>query len=121
MTFAATAEVVLYFKANPVLVDCQRDTLNLDPTQIEAKPESLDFNPHDFGWGTLQTYVVGATLVAADAVGFFPGGWRTDFVHAREPGFSRVFRMGRIVSAIFSVLKFCARVSVESRCSIASS
>jgi dTDP-4-amino-4,6-dideoxygalactose transaminase len=36
MTFAATAEVVLYFKANPILVDCQRDTLNLDATQIEA-------------------------------------------------------------------------------------
>jgi dTDP-4-amino-4,6-dideoxygalactose transaminase len=36
MTFAATAEVVLYFKAKPILVDCQRDTLNLDPTQIEA-------------------------------------------------------------------------------------
>jgi dTDP-4-amino-4,6-dideoxygalactose transaminase len=36
MTFAATAEVVLYFKAQPILVDCQRDTLNLDPTQIEA-------------------------------------------------------------------------------------
>ncbi|MGH7874348.1 MAG: DegT/DnrJ/EryC1/StrS family aminotransferase [Candidatus Binatia bacterium] len=36
MTFAATAEVVLYFKAKPVLVDCQRDTLNIDPTRIEA-------------------------------------------------------------------------------------
>jgi dTDP-4-amino-4,6-dideoxygalactose transaminase len=36
MTFAATAEVVLYFKANPVLVDCQGDTFNLDPTQIET-------------------------------------------------------------------------------------
>ncbi len=36
MTFAATAEVVLYFKANPVLVDCQPDTLNLDPDQIES-------------------------------------------------------------------------------------
>jgi dTDP-4-amino-4,6-dideoxygalactose transaminase len=36
MTFAATAEVVVYFKANPVLVDCQPDTLNLDPDQIEA-------------------------------------------------------------------------------------
>src|SRR5215813_2081065 len=36
MTFAATAEVVLYFKAKPVFVDCQPDTLNLDPTQIEA-------------------------------------------------------------------------------------
>jgi dTDP-4-amino-4,6-dideoxygalactose transaminase len=35
MTFAATAEVVLYFKAKPVLVDCQPDTLNLDPEQIE--------------------------------------------------------------------------------------
>ncbi len=37
MTFAATAEVVLYFKARPVLVDCQPDTLNLDPDQIERE------------------------------------------------------------------------------------
>jgi dTDP-4-amino-4,6-dideoxygalactose transaminase len=36
MTFAATAEVVLYFKAKPVLVDCQPDTLNLDPSEIES-------------------------------------------------------------------------------------
>ena len=36
MTFAATSEVVLYFKATPVLVDCQADTLNLDPDKIEA-------------------------------------------------------------------------------------
>jgi dTDP-4-amino-4,6-dideoxygalactose transaminase len=35
MTFAATAEVGLYFKARPVLVDCRRDTFNLDPDQIE--------------------------------------------------------------------------------------
>ena len=36
MTFAATAEVVLYFKARPVLVDCQPGTLNIDPMQIET-------------------------------------------------------------------------------------
>jgi dTDP-4-amino-4,6-dideoxygalactose transaminase len=36
MTFTATAEVVLYFKAKPVLVDCERDTLNLDPAKLEA-------------------------------------------------------------------------------------
>ena len=36
MTFAATAEVVLYFKAKPVLVDCEPDTLNLDPSHLEA-------------------------------------------------------------------------------------
>jgi perosamine synthetase len=35
MTFAATAEVVLYFKARPVLVDCRPETLNLDPDQLE--------------------------------------------------------------------------------------
>ena len=37
MTFAATAEVVLYFKANPVLVDCRaRYSESWIPTQIEA-------------------------------------------------------------------------------------
>jgi perosamine synthetase len=36
MTFTATAEVVLYFKAKPVLVDCERGTLNLDPSRIDA-------------------------------------------------------------------------------------
>jgi dTDP-4-amino-4,6-dideoxygalactose transaminase len=35
MTFAATAEVVRYLNATPVLVDCQADTLNIDPLQIE--------------------------------------------------------------------------------------
>ena len=31
MTFAATAEVVLYLKAKPVFVDSTPDTLNIDP------------------------------------------------------------------------------------------
>ena len=35
MTFAATAEVVTYFRARPVLVDCEPDTLNLDPSSFE--------------------------------------------------------------------------------------
>src|ERR1051325_10895360 len=35
MTFTASAEVVLYLKARPVLVDCLPDTFNLDPDQIE--------------------------------------------------------------------------------------
>ncbi|WP_447968794.1 DegT/DnrJ/EryC1/StrS family aminotransferase [Nitrospira sp. M1] len=35
MTFAATAEVVHYFNAIPVLVDCREDNLNLDVGQIE--------------------------------------------------------------------------------------
>jgi perosamine synthetase len=35
MTFTATAEVVLYFKAIPVLVDCLPETFNIDPEKIE--------------------------------------------------------------------------------------
>jgi perosamine synthetase len=36
MTFAATAEVVTYFRARPVLIDCVPNTLNLDTARIEA-------------------------------------------------------------------------------------
>jgi dTDP-4-amino-4,6-dideoxygalactose transaminase len=35
MTFAATAEVVTYFRACPVLVDCDPDTLNLDLSSLQ--------------------------------------------------------------------------------------
>lgn len=37
MTFAATAEVILYFHARPVFVDCRRDTFNIDERLIEEK------------------------------------------------------------------------------------
>jgi dTDP-4-amino-4,6-dideoxygalactose transaminase len=36
MTFTATAEVVLYLGARPVLVDCRTDDLNIDVDGIEA-------------------------------------------------------------------------------------
>jgi dTDP-4-amino-4,6-dideoxygalactose transaminase len=51
MTFAATAEVVLYLHAWPVLVDCQRDTLNLDPDQLEKaiSPKTKAIIPVHFG------------------------------------------------------------------------
>ena len=34
MTFASSGEVVLYFKARPVLVDCEKGTFHMDPEQI---------------------------------------------------------------------------------------
>ena len=36
MTFAATAEVVRYFDAKPILVDCREDDLNIDVTHAQA-------------------------------------------------------------------------------------
>jgi dTDP-4-amino-4,6-dideoxygalactose transaminase len=35
MTFAATAEVAVYLGARPVFVDCEPDTLNIDPRGVE--------------------------------------------------------------------------------------
>jgi len=51
MTFAATAEVVHYMKAMPVLVDCGSDTLNLDTEQIEKAitPKTRAIIPVHFG------------------------------------------------------------------------
>ena len=37
MTFTASAEVVLYLGAQPVLVDCRRDTFNLDEFALEER------------------------------------------------------------------------------------
>jgi dTDP-4-amino-4,6-dideoxygalactose transaminase len=51
MTFTATAEVVLYFRAKPVLVDCEPDTLNIDPDKIKEKitPKTRAIIPVHFG------------------------------------------------------------------------
>ncbi len=49
MTFAATAEVVHYFKARPVLVDCREDTLNLDLDRAVLTPKTRAILPVHFG------------------------------------------------------------------------
>jgi dTDP-4-amino-4,6-dideoxygalactose transaminase len=51
MTFTATAEVVIYLGARPILVDCEPDTLNLDPSDIERKisPRTKAIIPVHFG------------------------------------------------------------------------
>ena len=37
MTFAATAEVVRYFGAKPILVDCREEDFNLDPLELRRR------------------------------------------------------------------------------------
>ena len=50
MTFAATANCILYQGATPVFADVSRDTLNLDPEQIERKitPKTRAFFAVDY-------------------------------------------------------------------------
>lgn len=40
MTFAATANAVIHAGATPVFVDCKRDTMNIEPEDIERKVTS---------------------------------------------------------------------------------
>lgn len=40
MTFAATINVIIHVGATPVLADCNRDTLNIDPAEVQRKVTS---------------------------------------------------------------------------------
>lgn len=51
MTFCATANAIVHTGATPVLVDCQRDTMNIDPLAVEAAvtPRTRAIVPVHFG------------------------------------------------------------------------
>lgn len=68
MTFAATAEVVLQLGGEPVLVDCEQDTLNIDLSDAEKKVrQSLEANPDQRVVGIMVVHYGGA-MVDMDAV-----------------------------------------------------
>jgi len=84
MTFAATAEVVAYFKATPVLVDCDPITLNLDVAALSAKitrrtkaviPVHFAGQPCDMQ-GILEVAASHGLAVVEDAAHAFPSSYR---------------------------------------------
>ena len=84
MTFAATAEVVAYFKATPVLVDCDPITLNLDVAALSAKitrrtkaviPVHFAGQPCDMQ-GILEAAASHGLAVVEDAAHAFPSSYR---------------------------------------------
>ncbi len=98
MTFAATAEVVRYCGATPILVDCDPVTANLDlgdaaakldclrrgklPSAIEAKLEVVGIIPVHVGGlmldvGAVQAFAKDHGLwIVDDAAHAFPAAWR---------------------------------------------
>lgn len=98
MTFAATAEIVRYLGAIPILVDCHPETLNLDLEDVERKlvdlkqgrlPVDADLEPV----GIIPVHVAGRMIdmaavqdfaqrhglwVVEDAAHAFPAAWRPD-------------------------------------------
>lgn len=84
MTFAATAEVVAYFKAIPVLVDCDPATLNLDVSSLSEKitrrtkaviPVHFAGQPCDMQ-GILGVAASHGLAVVEDAAHAFPSTYR---------------------------------------------
>lgn len=84
MTFAATAEVVAYFKATPVLVDCDPISLNLDVSSFSEKitrrtkaviPVHFAGQPCDMQ-GILAVAASHGIAVVEDAAHAFPSSYR---------------------------------------------
>jgi dTDP-4-amino-4,6-dideoxygalactose transaminase len=100
MTFAATAEVVQYVRAHPILIDCDPVTLNMDLKDAERKIKQLRTGrlraaiPHDAPVvGMIPVHVGGLMMdveavrsfasdrglwIVEDAAHAFPSAWRPD-------------------------------------------
>jgi dTDP-4-amino-4,6-dideoxygalactose transaminase len=101
MTFAATAEVIRYQGAVPLLVDCEPDTLNMDLGDVRRKLDDLragrlPLDPHLPVVGIIPVHVGGLMMdiaavaalaaeqgwwVVEDAAHAFPAAYRSDAQH----------------------------------------
>lgn len=96
MTFAATAEVVRYLGATPVLVDCDPITLNMDLSDCELRianceltgvSEIVGIMPVHVGGmmmdlGAIRNFAAAHNLwIVEDAAHAFPAAWREDTKH----------------------------------------
>lgn len=75
MTFAATAEVIRYQGAVPILVDCDPGTLNMDLNDAEQKLRKLrqgwtDLSPHLKVVGMLPVHVGGSMMDLSELQAF---------------------------------------------------
>ena len=87
MTFAATAEVIRYQGATPILVDCDRETLNMDLEDARrrlnvAKQEVVGIMPVHVGGVMMNLDELSrfanrhGLWIVEDAAHAFPAGWR---------------------------------------------
>lgn len=100
MTFAATAEIILYKNAIPILVDCDPETFNMDLADAERKIEMFRTGKLPFSYdpeaeivGIIPVHVGGFMMdmnairsfaekhnlwIVEDAAHAFPAAWRSD-------------------------------------------
>lgn len=100
MTFAATAEIILYKNAIPILVDCDSETFNLDLSDAEKKIDMFrngklpfSYDPNADIVGIIPVHVGGLMMdmnsirdftekhnlwIVEDAAHAFPSAWRAE-------------------------------------------
>jgi dTDP-4-amino-4,6-dideoxygalactose transaminase len=103
MTFASSIHVIEHVGATPVLVDVEKDTLNLDPALVDEAagshkdvkailPVHLYGHPADMDPIMETARRIGAGIVD-DAAHAFPASYRGRMIGAAEPGDSSVPRL----------------------------
>jgi dTDP-4-amino-4,6-dideoxygalactose transaminase len=97
MTFASTVHVIEHQRARPVLVDVERDTLNIDPSQVEAAvkktPGVKAIMPvHLYGHPSEMDAIYGIArrrglAVIEDAAHSLPARYHGRMIGSPQPGF----------------------------------
>jgi hypothetical protein len=70
----------------------------------KADVRRLDFDPHEYHWGTLHIDLVLLALDGAQAVGVFHTPWRTAYYNLADGDFVRVYVVGRLVAVAAALL-----------------
>jgi len=71
-------------------------------THIDSK--RWNFDVQDLHWGTLQFYLIGAALQVAESSGYLTRPWKEAFLAWDPLNFPRIYRAGRLVSAISGIM-----------------
>jgi hypothetical protein len=69
-----------------------------------SNPKALDFDPRDYHWGALHLHLLQIWMEGAEAAGAFGRPWRDAYYHMRADSFEQVYAIGRLLSAVVSLL-----------------
>ncbi len=70
---------------------------------VQMRPSAGDFDVHDYHWGTLQFYLIYATLLGGEAGGIVPAPWEDAFQRGDVDTLPRLYMLGRLVSVAAGV------------------
>ena len=82
----------------------------------KANVARLDFDPHEYHWGTLHVELVLLALDGAQALGAFHIPWRAAYYELVPGYFTRVYVVGRLVAVAAALFTICLLCTVTDGC-----